>query len=435
MLASQYILLTHKLKGMPYAEAYIQAMHNQYLAPEDLRKLAALKLIELTKYAAEHVPFYTGRSLDFKEWPLLSKREVFESENSLIAPINNRGVSVCVTSGSSGTPLRFRQDSVHQAWSEACWDRANAWWGIPLGSRQMVLWGRPVSEGTDINRLVWWKHRFKNVFLFNTFSRLKPDYLESLVKAMRVIRPKILYGYGSSIGALASYMHKMGLKLDDRPTLIRYTADHMTPAEKLAATEVFGAPVTSLYASSEASSLAYECPAGKLHISVDQIHVEFIRPDLTPAGPGEFSEIVVTPLNNYCMPLIRYRLGDMGSFSRESCSCGIKLPVMNLEVGRMAEQIETRDGQGISSWILAYISKSISEKNMPGIRLFQVEQIGLEKFRLHLVKAEPFNARTVDYFKLKMSEYLGSNIQIDVIYREDIPVQASGKRSWFVKSI
>ena len=51
------------------------------------------------------------------------------------------------------------------------------------------------------------------------------------------------------------------------------------------------------------------------HVVAEGYIVEILR-DGEPARPGEIGEVVITDLNNYCMPFIRYRIGDLAEAHR-----------------------------------------------------------------------------------------------------------------------
>ena len=44
---------------------------------------------------------------------------------------------------------------------------------------------------------------------------------------------------------------------------------------------------------------------------------EILRPDGAPCAPGEVGEIVGTGFNNYALPMLRYRTGDLGWFDEK----------------------------------------------------------------------------------------------------------------------
>jgi phenylacetate-CoA ligase len=171
-----------------------------------------------------------------------------------------------------------------------------------------------------------------------------------------------------------------------------------------------------------------------MHVSEDHIHVEILRDDGSPAVPGELGEIVITTLNSFAMPFIRYRIGDLGAFTREPCACGRVLRTMSLEVGKVADRITTSSKKLVSPYSLDYINKHLLRTGIRGIRQFLVEQTGRDDFVLHVVREERFDPRCITIFTEKMREYLGDSIRTEVHFTEAIPVAPSGKRRWFLDS-
>ena len=59
---------------------------------------------------------------------------------------------------------------------------------------------------------------------------------------------------------------------------------------------------------------------------------------MTPVPRGETGELVVTGLNKKHMPIIRYRVGDLGRWAAGSCGCGRKEPLFEI-LGRCDDRI------------------------------------------------------------------------------------------------
>lgn len=439
-----YLPLVDRVKRVPVSEASREALVNEGRSIDELRGITLAKLNRLLA-SARTAPFYRARNVprtvasfaDYANVLPLEKGDVAAHENVLIAQGYRGPVFRGVTSGSTGVALRFAYSAEHEAWIEACTDRAHRWWGISRGAPRLILWGRPITDSTRAQVRAWLMYRLRNAHSFNTFEELTPAFFERMIATIRTVRPALVYGYGSSIGALASYMDERGIVLDvhERPRLVEYTGDHMFENERLVAERVFGTRVGTLYASSEAGGLSYTCPAGGLHASVDHIHVEYVRDDGTPADPGETAHILATPLHNHAMPLLRYRIGDMGSYSSEMCSCGVTLPLINLDVGKEADRITTSTKKLVSSYVVDYVNKQLLRDGIRGIAQFLVEQVGIDDFVLHVRKENPFDPRSTTFFVERMKHFFGEQVRVDVLFVNEIPMSASGKRRWFKKSI
>lgn len=97
--------------------------------------------------------------------------------------------------------------------------------------------------------------------------------------------------------------------------------------------------ISSILAANDGAQIAYQCPhqRGRTHHLVDDYnYVEVVRPDGTAAEPGEAGEILLTTLQKLQTPLIRYRIGDLGSLGHTDCPCGIS--------GRTLDYLGRADG-------------------------------------------------------------------------------------------
>ena len=122
--------------------------------------------------------------------------------------------------------------------------------------------------------------------------------------------------------------------------------------------------------------IAAECEKHEgLHVTIDNLYVEILK-DGKPAKPGESGEIVITDLNNYGMPFIRYKNGDIAVQSDNACSCGRGLPLIHDIDGRKMDTITAFDGKVVSGGFFPHLMKEIEE-----IGKFQVIQ---QPFQNHI---------------------------------------------------
>ncbi len=77
---------------------------------------------------------------------------------------------------------------------------------------------------------------------------------------------------------------------------------------------------------------------------------------------------MVTYLLNPAFPLVRYRLGDVASYSATPCPCGRPFPVLARIAGRTNDVIRTPGGK------VSVYSFGALVTNHPGVRQFQVHQ-------------------------------------------------------------
>jgi phenylacetate-CoA ligase len=106
------------------------------------------------------------------------------------------------------------------------------------------------------------------------------------------------------------------------PSLVVLSGETLDEDVKARLASAFACPVTSLYTLAEAGILATSCPAGGLHVEDDLVVVEILDEFAHGVQAGTPGEIVITPLLNRAMPLIRYRTGDRACWEDGACGCG-----------------------------------------------------------------------------------------------------------------
>ena len=171
---------------------------------------------------------------------------------------------------------------------------------------------------------------------------LLPKNLPYYAAALEDFRPVYLCGYPSSMHVLAEYYRRAG----QRPAPLKAvltSAETLLDTQRRTIEETFRTRVFDQYGQTEMQSFWYECPAGRMHAHPLAGITEILRPDGSPAAPGEMGEIVLTGLINYAMPLIRYRVGDTARASSEKCPCGRGMPVIQEIGGRLDDFVYTRE--------------------------------------------------------------------------------------------
>ena len=442
-----YYPLLDRTKRAPYAKAFAEAIRNEQLSAAELAAVQVDKLRAILAHA-EGIPLYAERfasaglraddvtSLpDLGRLPILTKANVFDGGDRLISPSYDGRVFEGRTSGSTGDAMRFKQDSRQLAWVDASQARGRRWWGVERGDRMVVLWSRPAERSATIEMRIWVKNALRNVTHFDAFKDFDEAKAAEIAKTIERRRPRMLYGYGSSLGRLAQLLDASGVSLSEaaRPRVVEYSADHMYPHERALAEKVFGAQVITAYGASECGAVAQQCKRGNLHVSIDHAVVEIVKPDGSAAVPDENGRILLTTLNNKAMPLLRYEVGDIGRLLGHPCPCGLPLPCMHLESGKSADVIDTSRKRGVNAHVFDWINIALMKEDVRGIRQFLVGQTGPDSFELSVVREARFDPRSVELFITKMRDYLGEQIEVSTTFVEELPLSRTGKRRYFEK--
>ena len=117
---------------------------------------------------------------------------------------------------------------------------------------------------------------------------------------------------------------------------IFYGGEHLSPEQRQWFNDHFGIDFccSFLYGSNDALTTAGACRyclPGEFHVVTHLNEVEILKMDGDqPVAPGETGRIVITRKTLKDRPLIRYEIGDLGTWITEPCACGMKSPKFKL---------------------------------------------------------------------------------------------------------
>lgn len=244
------------------------------------------------------------------------------------------------------------------------------------------------------------------------------EYAEMLIRKLK--RP-VLGGLASSLRAFA-YGVQDGRFPRFEPSAILTGGEILLPEVRELVEQTFGRKVIDIYACNETRNIAWQCrEAGGYHINADNVIVEIVR-DGEPAPAGEVGEVILTDLNRYAMPIIRYRNGDLACLAEEPCPCGCQLPMLAQIVGRTGQNIRLPNGS-VVLW-----NHLKSQMTHPLIRQFQLEQDSQGDFAIHYVPDKRGDIRELDALLMRRFHALvGDCIRIRIDHVESIPPAPGGK--------
>ena len=298
---------------------------SQWLPLDAMRELQERKLRKLVQHAYTHVPYYRDklrahgigpediRTLDdVRKLPFLTKDDVRKHLYFDILSDNHKKSEILriTTSGSTGEPFVCYVDRAQLEFRWAATLRAQEWTGYRFGDRTLRLWHQTIGMSkTQIAR--------EHTDAFLSRRRFVPAFemtdqnLADLLTQIEEYRPVLMDGYAESLNFLAGYLKNHGRRLKNSPRGIISSAQSLPESSRQIIEESFGCKVFDKYGSREFSGIAYECEAHQGHHIVAEGYLVEVLKDGRPAAPGEIGEIVITDLNNYCLPFIRYRIGDL----------------------------------------------------------------------------------------------------------------------------
>ena len=415
---------------------------NQWLDPDALARLSGTMLEDLLRHACTHVPFYQAlareRGLapariqagDLAAFPLVDKALLQDRpERFLDERVDRAELVPNYTGGSSGTPFRFFSDRRSLEERKANDMRGKAWAGWRPGHKQALLWAHPRdNKGAEAWRgklLAALVHRSRTLNAYN----MDEEAILAFRRELTEYRPALLLGFASSLAFLAGYLVEKGLSLP-APRGIVSSAETLTPEHRRLIESCFTCPLLNRYGNREFGAMAQQCrPDGGLHILSDQVHMEVLLPDGSPAAPGQRGEIVITDLLNRAMPFIRYRTGDVAVPGSTPCDCGRGFPLLESLEGRTSELLVGKNGKFYSCLGPRFFGHDIE-----GIAQMQVIQEDLDRVQLKIVKGEGWSDENEDKFRSRLCNLLGP-VRVEFIYLQEIPPAPSGKYPFTISRV
>lgn len=408
---------------------------NQWLRPADLVKLQEKRLREIVHHSYDNVPLYKEkldasgvkpgdiRSLaDLQKLPFTTKQEIREGipDRSIARGFGKGNCIRASTSGTSGGRMPVYYDKRFWDYCMAAWVFRKQW-AIGVEPWQKVLivtYGGPidhhqnggeeaappktesrgyVSLGPAV-RLI--RDRRRTVTIASDADRILTEILS--------FRPKLIRGSPSYLRLLAEAMDERGVEgLAD--TVLRTEGELADYETRRYLETSFNCDVYDEYSSWDCGNGAWECTRKEgYHIDADMLIMEVMKGN-EQASPGERGEIVVTNLLNYAMPLIRYKIGDIGALDDRACPCGRGLPLLKSVEGRKADCLALSNGRLVTPRTIM-----TAIQGTPGVSRYQVVQEGSNKVRIVLMRRNLDPEISMRDLSARCQEALGADVEIEV---------------------
>ena len=433
LIAGVIFPLQERLKGHDTVRVRREMDISQWWPREKLEALQLARLQTFLHDAYFNVPYYRAKldeagvtngkisSLsDLCKLPLLSKA-LIRANSEQLKSTRARGLARFNTGGSSGEPLIFWIGKERVSHDVAAKWRATRWWGVDIGDPEVVVWGSPIELGAQ-DRLRMLRDMLLRTHLLPAFE-MSQRRLDEYVDTLRTVRPRVVFGYPSSISLIAEHAAKRDRRLDNLGTKVVFvTSERLYDHQRTAIERAFACPVANGYGGRDAGFIAHQCPAGGMHITAEDVIVEIVdgAGDLLP--PGQEGEVVITHLATSDFPFIRYQTGDVAVLDDRPCTCGRGLPLLKEVQGRTTDFVVASDGTIMHGLALIYVIRDI-----PGVENFRIVQESLQETHVQLVTNSSFVDEGVRSIEQGLKRRLGQNVKVSIERVAHIPREASGK--------
>lgn len=390
-------LLTHAERECPYWKKVFESLG---LKPADIRHM-------------EH----------FRRLPITTKTTIRKNHDEMVAESWKGRTWEKSTGGSTGEPLHFEYTPESSEWRQAVTRRGYGWAGAKGGVRQAYIWGVALEKESWLKAA---KQKLHHLLLrqkyFNSFSFDQPA-MERCQQQLQRFRPEVIIAYTNPLYNFARFLNGQEKDSGIHPTSIITAAEALFKHQREEIETAFQAPVFHSYGSREFMLIAMECEQHQgLHISAENLLVEILREDGSPASPGEEGRVVITDLHNYGMPFIRYEIGDMAILAEHPCSCGRGLPLLKEVTGRILDMLTTPDGRQIPGEYFPHLMKEFRN-----IHRFQVIQEDPHSLLIKLVAPDGLSEPDLHRLKALVQQAMGEDCNISYDFVNDIPLTRTGK--------
>src|SRR5262249_22976293 len=224
-----------------------------------------------------------------------------------------------------------------------------------------------------------------------------------------------IVAYAGALGHLAEYVLDRGYR-PSYPTRCLITgAEKLLPHHRRAIEEAFGKPVHERYGSRDVGTVGYQMdPAGSHDFELDWADV-LIEPETGEDG----ASILVTKLHADAMPMIRYRIDDLGRFPAGS-RCGHPTFSLHEVVGRTTDGVRLPDGRWVHGIEFPHLLKDHP------VREFLLHQRPDYSVRLMIAPKKGFGDGNLTAIRHIVTANL-PGIDFDVVLVDEVPHTRANK--------
>ncbi|HLN53771.1 MAG TPA: hypothetical protein VK212_08680 [Lentimicrobium sp.] len=408
------ITLIDKLRGTSIASKYSllkDLVANS--ASTDINVMLSDLLLALKKYNNYYknllIPFsdatiVTSPQEVLKQMPLMDKITVNTNFNKIFTPLDGRSVQKKKTGGSTGNPFYYYVDKDHLSWF---WGYIYFFWnrfsGYEPGDPFITIAGNSLrTNNRKIIESVY--HRLQNNYF------IKGDIIDKSLQInyQKTNKAVLLYGYPSSIMNILHVKPGFVRNVSNLKAIFT-TSEQLLPKTRSFIEKELKIPVYDMYGANDGGILTCECEKHNgYHLNIHNCYVETFE--------NEFgmSELLLTNLNSYSFPLIRYRVGDLGKLDFSECDCGLSWPRVTDLKGRTRDLIKLSDGKCIHGSLFNNIFYKFH--SIDGYKIIQNKDRSILLY-IHVTDTTDFKT-TAESIKREVHKLIG-DVKISVEYMND----------------
>lgn len=404
------------------------------------------KLEQMVYHAYNNSPFYMNLKEkcpeidldDFSTLPVVRKDDFYESRcplismDSIVGYADNERIIEVSTSGSTGKCLNVSWNiNDFNRSLLPLWVLRKKYYGINPWDRMCYFY--TISDLGEYDKESMYN---KNGLGFSKIGLDEKKILE-IYDEIREYSPVWLIMQPSIAVLLLNTVKLYGIPAVESIRYVEFTGEMLSASLRKETEDFFCCRVADQYGCQEVNSIAFECPEGNMHCLSSSVKVEILDGN-NPAEDGKEGAIVITSLNNFTMPFVRYSIGDRGYIRNGvSCHCGCSRPILKLTAGRSNDWVTGANGEKLNTYIFANAVININQMCDDVVRQYQIIQNDYDDFTVKLVIDDSsMEEEVISMFEEAIREESLRNAVFEFeFYRTILPDPANGKLACFISMI
>ncbi len=400
----------------------MRILKSEYWSSNEITEYQLMKFNKLI-ISAKKSPFYNSiyanissnlMMQDIRKLPITNKVDYQLNQKTFVLESADKGFAHA-SSGSTGTPTKVYISRKAEAYRRATVIRFRSWWGLKPEDKLINFTAYPRSTNTIIKKIKNYLNPKLDVDIFS----INQNNIFSIYERIYKYKPKYFRGYVSSIKQLGTLLKDNNIDAKRlKIKVIIVTSEILYDSDRVVLEEIFNCKVANEYGCAEQGFIAYQCPEGGMHLQEEML--------LTFTNDKD--EIISTELNNDLSPIINYKIGDKIIMSDKKCECGRSLKLVERIEGRIgSDDITKPDGSTMNYLFFDKMIKNMSDTKLWGtIKRFQVLQNGID-FNIYLVKGDNYSEDVSNYIKEYIEKGISKEVNINLIFTDEIKPEKSGK--------